>query len=479
MAKPIQLKNLSLSFPHKTCFDGFSATIPFGSKIAIIGPNGSGKSTLLKALAGMSVLVEGEINLPPNCVVGYVPQTISEYPELSGGQRFNKCLSEELAKSPDILLLDEPTNHLDIYNRRSLLQMLERFGGTLIVASHDEELLRRQNCILWNIDQSRLDVFSGNYDDYKTKQNMARAALEQEHSCLDKQKREIHQKAMKEQQRASNSRQRGEKNKAAHKWAPIIAGGKKRQAQNTAGKKSADISQRQGDVNEQLRNLRIPDIIRPTFTLGAQSTSHTPVFISQGSAGYPNHPVLADINLALDASHKVALTGANASGKTTLLRAILQEPTVLTSGVWELPKPENIGYLDQHYNSLDPQQTVLSTLKNLVPGWTHAQLRKHLNDFLFRKNEEVNASVAVLSGGERARLSLAAIACRVPQLLILDEVTNNIDLQTKEHICEVLRDYPGAMLVVSHEPDFIRALDICTVYLVENGRLARVEPETL
>lgn len=130
-------------------------------------------------------------------------------------------------------------------------------------------------------------------------------------------------------------------------------------------------------------------------------------------------------------------------------------------------KPEDIGYLDQHYGTLNPDKTVLETIADLVPHLPHAEIRRHLNDFLFRKNEEVNALVSTLSGGEKARLSLAQIAAKTPKLLILDEITNNLDLETKEHVTQVLKAYPGAMIIISHEADFLEEIGISEVVDVE------------
>ncbi|MDD4166723.1 MAG: ATP-binding cassette domain-containing protein, partial [Endomicrobiaceae bacterium] len=113
----------------------------------------------------------------------------------------------------------------------------------------------------------------------------------------------------------------------------------------------------------------------------------------------------------------------------------------------------------------------LEYIELFVPSWTHAQIRKHLNDFLFRKNEEVNEKILLLSGGEKARLSLAAISCRVPQLLILDEITNNLDLITKEHIARILSVYPGSLLIVSHELEFIKKIGINDIYTAEDKRI--------
>ena len=132
----------------------------------------------------------------------------------------------------------------------------------------------------------------------------------------------------------------------------------------------------------------------------------------------------------------------------------------------------DIGYLDQHYGTLNPDKTVLETIADLVTNWSHAEVRRHLNDFLFRKNEEVNCLVSGLSGGEKARLSLAQIAAKTPKLLILDEITNNLDLETKEHVIQVLKSYPCAMIVISHEADFLEQIGVHSHFKISDGYLS-------
>ena len=148
--------------------------------------------------------------------------------------------------------------------------------------------------------------------------------------------------------------------------------------------------------------------------------------------------------------------------------------SLIKSGAWVAPKLSDIGYIDQRYATLDPAQSVFETIQALVPTWTHAEIRKHLNDFLFRKNEEVNSRVANLSGGERARLSLAQIAAKTPKLLILDEVTNNLDLEARTHVIDVLKTYHGTMMVISHDEDFLNAINVQCFYHVANGTLIRM-----
>ena len=122
--------------------------------------------------------------------------------------------------------------------------------------------------------------------------------------------------------------------------------------------------------------------------------------------------------------------------------------------------------MDQHYGNLDSEKSAIEIIAEANPLWSHTEIRRHLNDFLFRKNEEVNTAVKNLSGGEKARLSLAQIAANVPKLLILDEITNNIDLETKNHLIEILREYPAAMIIVSHDEAFLRdiGVDRCVVF---------------
>ncbi len=470
-SKHLVLKNLSLVFPHKICFEDFSAAVPYGSKIAVTGNNGTGKTTLLKALHGLNTPIEGDIALPPFSVTAYVPQVVENYETLSGAQRFHKALTAALAQNPDILLLDEPTNHLDLSNRRELMNMLAHYQNTLIVTSHDPELLRRINTI-WNISGGRISVFNGNYDDYKTQNALIRQSLENKLNNLEKDKKQAHKDLMQEQQRAAKSRRHGELAAIKGKWAPIIAGGKKRLAQKTAGLKNSAIRDNKEDINRQIMELGLRDIIKPSFNLPAGFTKNNVLFIAEGSAGYGEKIILRDINISISGTERIALIGDNASGKSTLIKAI-GDKLLRKGGIWQTPRQNECGYLDQHYSNIAGHKNALEVISNLSPDRTHAQIRKHLNDFLFRKNEEVTAPLSTLSGGERARLSLAAIACRAPQILMLDEITNNIDLQTRQHIEQILIAYPAALLVISHDIDFLKNIGIETVFKIEDGKLIK------
>ena len=433
---PIQIRNLTLSFSHKTCFNNFTTQIPFGSRIAIIGRNGCGKSTLLKLIQGLITPTEGKIVVPDDVMIGSVPQIIEDHDTLSGGEKFNRALTQVLSQNPTMLLLDEPTNHLDPKNRRSFMRMIQAYSGTLIVASHDTEFLRTCVSTLWSIDQGQIQVFSGTYDDLRRETQIKRSSLEQRLNRLERSKQDMHDKRMQEQSRTAKSKASGEKKVANRKWMKSVGDLKGMKAEKSQGKIFKNIEAQKQEISSELSNLRIPEIITPQFSLNAADMGErTLISIQDGGVGYKDHePILNCIYLSLGSKDRMSLCGNNGCGKSTLLRGILQSPLVMRSGTWTIPSPKDIGFLDQHYKTLRSHKTVFETIEDCVPSWTHAEIRCHLNDFLFRKNEEVNTILENLSGGEKARLCLAQIAACTPKLLILDEITNNLDLETKTHI---------------------------------------------
>ena len=471
---PLRIDDLSLSFPHKTCFDHFSACVAHSSRIAIIGRNGCGKSSLLNMLMGnFGPGASGNIRIPADAIFGHVPQVIESFDELSGGQRVNEALTQALAADPNILLLDEPTNHLDRRNRKSLLRLLRAYSGTLIVVTHDPELLRNDIDTLWHIDNGTIRAFSGNYDDYMRERLVQRSSIERELSRMERRKKDMHEALMKEQQRAAKSKDKGRRKVENKRWLKSTADLKTMKAEKSQGGKLKEIADEKQRLSSQLAELRLPRTIHPSFSLqAADCGSRSLLTVSNGSVGYPGQPeMLSGLSLNLMAGQKIAISGENGSGKSTLIKALQNDARVLKSGDWYPPASADIGYLDQHYSTLNPEHTVLESLAARVCDWTPGDLRRHLADFLFRTNEEINTRVQQLSGGEKARLSLAVIAAKTPKLLLLDEVTNNLDLETRAHVISVLKDYPGAMIVVSHSMDFLQAIGINECYTVRNSQL--------
>lgn len=472
MHKPIQLKDLGLSFSHKLCFSDFNEQILYGSRIAIIGRNGIGKSTLLKIIQGTWRTYDGSIIIPDDVKLGYLPQIIDTFETQSGGERLNRLLTEALCQDPNFLLLDEPINHLDRNNRRSLMNHLSHYRGTLMMVTHDVEVLRCLVDTIWHIQQGAVHVFHGSYDDYQRELAIQQASIEQALSGLKRQKQNTHQALMKEQLRAKNSRIGGQKKIENRKWPTVGSVVKMARANETSNRKKSEINSKRQILIEQMSSLRQPELIEPKFALNATVRHQAMVSIRQGQVSYAaNQPILSDLNLNIGGMDRIALLGNNGSGKSTLIKAILADAALLKEGEWDTPHRYDIGYLDQHYTTLAPDKTVFNVIKDALSQTTDLEVRKHLNDFLFRKNEEVQATVSTLSGGEKARLSLAQIAAKSPKLLILDEMTNNIDLETRAHVIQVLKAYKGALIVISHDDDFLRAIDIETFYGFQNGKI--------
>jgi len=463
----IQLQGLGLSFPHKTCFSDFNGSIEWGQRIAIVGDNGSGKSSLLRILNGQLVPNEGAICTSAQIGIGYLEQVLDDE-QFSGGERVNRALSVALAQATDLLLLDEPTNHLDTDNRRSLSRMLQNYRGSIVLVTHDEALMNQVCDTIWHVGEDKITVFQGRYADYLAEQQLQRELLEKKLATIKRAQQDTHDALMKEQERASHAKKRGEINIKNRKWATIKSPTKLGRGNTTSGRKQSEISEQRRDLIAQLDQLPSMELIVPRFHLDSQKTKQTVMQITNGTISYADRttPLLENINLSVLQGERLALVGANGSGKSTLARAIARHPNIIQSGDWILPSPQYIGYLDQHYANLKPQETVLQALSNVVTHWTQRELRRHLSDFLFRQNDVVQNRVSTLSGGEKARLSLACIAACPPQLLILDELTNNLDRRMRQHMIEIMRNYPGALLLISHDEDFLEQISNVQRYIL-------------
>ncbi len=466
--RSITLQSIGFTLPHRVCFHNFSTQIQSGKRIAIIGKNGAGKTTLLKIIQGLIEPSEGHATVPSDIIFGFVPQIIESHSNKSGGQRFQQALTDALALDPNILCLDEPTNHLDQQNKQSLLRKLANFAETLIVVSHDPELLRLSFDELWHIDDEvAITIFRGSYDEYlkmiKLEQHKRLAEIEQ----LSKEKIKTRSDIQREQKRASQSRK-------SHSDEPDRNLLRKYQETGsaTAGKLKGRLSKRMEQINTKLASTRMSEQITPKFRLVSRTgaSSKPIVAITDGMFGY-DAPVVDDINMQLYTGERIALQGANGSGKSTFFKALLHDPHVMRSGEWMTPDTKDVGYLDQHYHSLSLTQNAFELIKKTVPTWSDNQIRDHLNAFLFRKNEEVFAPIEMLSGGEKCRLSLAQIGAQNPIFLLLDEITNNVDAQTREHIIAVLNAYRGTLIVISHDNEFLEQIVIADYYQISNNRL--------
>lgn len=468
----LSLTDVGLYYPQKTCFSDVTASIHAGDRIAITGQNGVGKSTLLSYLIGERSPEVGRVEIHAPFQAASIPQLIKDWPDLSGGQRFNKAFSQALSSHPDILFLDEPTNHLDHDNRQALITHLRHFHGTVVFVSHDPEMLRTCADIIWHIADGRLSVYNGGFVTMQAHQEHERDQINAEIKALRQSKKALRQAQIKEQKRASNARQKGKKNIANRKWSPLAVKAKISSGESHAAKLKSKIATKQQEVDNSIAVTKRPEILKPSFGLPAKETGGRIIASArEGKLFYGDILALSELSFDLLSQERIAITGANGSGKTTLFRALQRDPRVTATGDWHMPDISEIGYLDQHYQNLIDEKTVLDTLADHVPDWPDNKLRQHLNAFLFRKNEDVSLMVSQLSGGERARLSLALIAAKPPRLLLLDEITNNLDQETTTHISDILQNFPGTFMVISHDRHFLDTIGIDAYWQIEKGTL--------
>ena len=339
---------------------------------------------------------------------------------LSGGQRTRLALAIELSREPDLLLLDEPTNHLDIETLAWLESFLISYPKCVMIISHDRYFLDRVTNKTLAIEHHRAKLYRGGYSQTIAKREIDREIAERH---WKNQQAEIkRQEAYIAQQRAWNR----ERN--------IIA---------------AESRQKMLDKMEKLeRPQDAPKAIRMQFSEGIASGNDV-LEVRRLSMEYPNRPLFSDLSFLIKRGERVLIIGPNGCGKSTLIKMILGK-IAPTCGVIEQGYHVEIGYYDQENQNLDPNNTVLDELWNAYPTKTETEIRNVLATFRFT-GESVFKEVSVLSGGERARLTMAKLILSKMNLLVLDEPTNHLDIDSREALENALSQFGGTILTVSHD----------------------------
>jgi ABC transport system ATP-binding/permease protein len=459
----LSLKKISLSFGGRPLLDGAELSLADNERLCLVGRNGSGKSTLLKIVAGLVESDDGEIFLQPGTTVHYLPQepdfgafeTVQAYVEaglgpmgdlwraqhylrelgltgdenparLSGGEARRAALARVLASDPDVLLLDEPTNHLDLPAIEWLEAELKALRGALILISHDRRFLEAlSNCTVW-IDRGQTRRMDRGFVHFEEWRDQVLAEEEREQALLSQSiAREEHWMRYGVTARRKRNMRRVE-----------LLGNLRKQQKEHVGK--------QGVVKLSVSDANLSGKLVAEVTKLAKS--------------FGTRTIVSGLDLLVLRGNRVALVGPNGAGKTTLIKLITGqlEPD---SGKVKLGTNLDIVSLDQNRGSLRPDDLLADVItggrgNSVTINGEVKHVMTYMKDFLFRP-EQARTPVSVLSGGERARLILARELARPSNVLILDEPTNDLDLETLDLLQEMLSDYPGTVIVVSHDRDFL------------------------
>jgi len=477
----LSLQNLEKAFGGPLLLDAATLQIERNERICLLGRNGEGKSTLLKIVEGVLEPDQGQIIRQPglkvrrlsqevpadlDCRVGELAlQEIGEmldesqrqqaaekaislvglesnalYAELSGGQKRRALLARAIACEPDILLLDEPTNHLDLEAIQWMESFLIRYSGTLLFVTHDRAFLRRLATRIVELDRGHLHSWACDYDTYlKRKQALLEGEAEQ-WAQFDK--------------------------KLAQEEIWIRKGIKARRTRN------------EGRVREleKMRALRRQRRERPgavNMRVSEAGVSGRKVITAKNiSFDYEGEALIRDFSTTILRGDKIGIIGANGCGKSTLVRLLLKELQPASGEVLHGTKLE-IAYFDQHRAALDESKTLAENLcagDTLTIGGVQKNVLGYLQDFLFTP-DRARQKVAVLSGGERNRLLLAKLFAKPSNFLVLDEPTNDLDIETLELLEERLLAYEGTVLLVSHDRDFLNHVVTSTLVFEKDGRV--------
>lgn len=507
----ITVNDISVQFGGTTLFSDVSFAINENDKIALMGKNGAGKSTLLKIIAGQSKPSTGNISAPKDAVVAYLPQhlltqddaTVMEEAskafgeifkmkgeideineqltvrkdyesdaymkliervsdlsekfyaieevnyeaevekilvglgfnredfnrptsEFSGGWRMRIELAKILLRKPDLILLDEPTNHMDIESIQWLEDFLITSAKAVVVISHDRAFVD-------NITNRTIEVTMGRIYDYKAKYS---------HYLELRKDRRIHQqKAYDEQQR-------------------MIADNQTFIDRFKGTFSKTDAVQSRVKMLEKLVIVQVDEVDNSALKLKfppAVRSGNYPVIVKDLAKSYGDHLIFKDANIVIERGDKVAFVGKNGEGKSTMIKAIMNQIEI-NGGSVEVGHNAKIGYFAQNQASLlDENATIFETIDHIAVGDIRTQIKNILGAFMFH-GDDIQKKVKFLSGGEKTRLAMIKLLLEPVNLLILDEPSNHLDMKTKDIIKDALRDFEGTLILVSHDRDFLDGL---------------------
>lgn len=447
---------------EETLFSGASFSLGQGCKVGVIGRNGSGKTTLLKILLGEIKQTDGEVQIPKN--IYYLPQQKESADEklknLSGGEFIRYHLEQAKRLKPEVLLLDEPTNHLDQKGRLELQEFIDSYKGILIFVSHDIEFLKQNAKTIFSLWDKKLLVFGGGYEEWQEYFEKYLDGIERQKSALKKEERKLKEAYRIEQVRSQRVIQKNRNLRHDGSMGGLEKGFFKDQSQFAHGKIKAQIEKLQDRNNANQAKYVLPKDFEVSFIFPSTLNKKSLLLrVENGNLVIGDKELIINYNFEIYYGEKVLLQGENGSGKSVFVNSLKNY----------FKENTQVAYLDQFYNIVDKDRTIL---ENVLENSSDIQItRKILSLYGFPDEHIVNQKANNLSGGEMCRLSLAKISVSPLDLIVLDEPTNNIDIETKEVLLNSLKRFKGALLIISHDKNFVENLEVDRILQIKNKQM--------